>query len=121
MLYVKQDGTIARCYNGITDCSFQGPPAAQACGFTVSTQGVIVGNHGGFLIDFGFRVSDRFISVTPRTTYPADVGATFLLAGDSDLSPAKPLTENQIYVETFLTDVDYVHAEAPANFMIIVY
>ncbi len=53
MAYVRSDGLIFGCYNGVTGSSSNG------CGFTV--------NHftaGGYGIDFGFYVGDRFVSVT---------------------------------------------------------
>ncbi len=52
-LYVNANGTIARCYNGITGLSIGG------CGFSVSHPST-----GIYDIDFGFQVSDRFINLT---------------------------------------------------------
>lgn len=104
MLYVNQDSTIARCYNGSTDSATGG------CGFTISHP---LG--GNYIIDFGFKVDDRFISITPHGSGSADVGAMFFL-GTTD-----GLTANQVTVRTFLTDVTYQNAAADAGFMIIVY
>jgi len=58
MLYV--DGTlvsptIVRCYNGATGAS------TGNCGFTVSRTA-----RGTYEVSFGFQVSDRFISLTPK-------------------------------------------------------
>ena len=53
MAYIRSDGLIFQCYNGVTGASSNG------CGFTV--------NHftaGGYGVDFGFYVWDRFVSVT---------------------------------------------------------
>jgi len=58
MLYVNANGTIARCYNGITGS------VGGSCGFTVTHDD----NTGYYQIDFGFQVSDRFISITPDYT-----------------------------------------------------
>lgn len=104
MIFVNQDGTIARCYNGITGAS------TGNCGFSVTKTTV----PGDYLIDFGFQVTDRFCSVTPRGSLGANVGATFLLGFSGG-------TPNQAIVDTFLTDVDYATAHADANFMIIIY
>ena len=48
-------GGVVRCYNGITNSS------TGNCGFTVSFPII-----GVFRINFGFPVSNRFITVTPR-------------------------------------------------------
>jgi hypothetical protein len=55
MLYVKDNGPILRCYNGVTGESTSG------CGFTVTYLGA-----GIYRINFGFEVSDRFVSITPH-------------------------------------------------------
>jgi hypothetical protein len=74
MALIKDDGTVATtCYN------------SQATGAAVNTSpcGIVVtfDNTGFYLVDFGFPVTDRFISVTPRmftdsATAPIDVTAT---------------------------------------------
>ncbi len=57
MAYVGSDGTILRCYNGVTGAT------ANSCGFT----GANPGNGTSFVIDFGFNIADRFASVTGET------------------------------------------------------
>ena len=101
MLYVNQDGTIARCYNGITDSSTGG------CGFTIVKPSELPGD---YFVDFGFEVDDRFLSVTPRAS-GVNVGANFFPGS----------TPNKVEVRTFITDVDYFDSQADANFMVIVY
>jgi len=73
MALIKDDGTVSICYN------------SQAAGAAVNTSpcGIVVSfeNAGDYLVDFGFAVTDRFISVTPRTftsnaSAPIDVTAT---------------------------------------------
>lgn len=54
-MLIIRTGTVDRCYNGITNSS------TGNCGFTV-TQPVA----GVFRIDFGFPVSDRFVSVSAQ-------------------------------------------------------
>jgi hypothetical protein len=66
MLYV--DGTVVnptilRCYNGITGAS------TGNCGFTVRLLAT-----GSYEISFGFQVSDRFFSITPRLGKPIVLG-----------------------------------------------
>lgn len=55
MIAVNANGTIAYCYNGITNSSIGN------CGFNIahSTQGV-------YTITSNFRVNNRFVSVTPQ-------------------------------------------------------
>ena len=52
MVLVNGDGSIARCFNGYTNVSTNG------CGFSVS----VVASRTK--INFGFGVTDRFVSVT---------------------------------------------------------
>jgi hypothetical protein len=79
MALVRDDNTIIRCYNSqAAGAAVNTPP----CGMTV-----IFETDGNYLIDFGFFVSDRFISLTPRTlttgsSAPIDVSAT--AAGSSN-------------------------------------
>ncbi len=54
MLFVLRDGTIARCYNGMTGAS------TGNCGFSVNHQ-----IDGFYDVNFGFQISDRFLSITP--------------------------------------------------------
>jgi hypothetical protein len=106
MIYVNPDGTIARCYNGITDSS------TGNCGFSITEP--INAGHSMYRIDFGFRVNDRFIVVTPHGSGSVNVGVDFYL----DTFGATP---NQVDVDTFITDVDYDVSHAEPGFMIIVY
>jgi hypothetical protein len=55
MVYVAADGSILRCYNGVSGSS------SGNCGFSVTHFA-----NGGYGINFGFQVDDRFVSVTPR-------------------------------------------------------
>ncbi len=61
MVHVQRSGVIDRCYNGINGVSTNG------CGFAVihDTQGV-------YLVNFGFRVIDRFIQITPEAGSTGD-------------------------------------------------
>lgn len=104
MLYVQQDGVILRCYNGVTSVS------TGNCGFSITRP--ITGNHLVYRINFGFQVNDRFVSVTPRGSFPVNIGATFFFVTGSP---------NAVDVDTFIPDVTYVDSSTDANFMIIVY
>jgi hypothetical protein len=53
MLYVDGDGSIIRCYNGITGSS------SGNCGFSVFNSRL-----GTYEINFGFQVNDRFLYLT---------------------------------------------------------
>jgi len=73
MLYV--DGTlvnpaIVRCYNGMTGAS------TGNCDFSVSRI-----SRGTYQIGFGFQVSDRFVSITPRLGSPLLVGTNAINFG----------------------------------------
>ena len=54
-------GVIDRCYNGVTGVSLTNGTTTTGCGFSV--------NHftaGGYGVNFGFQITDRFISVFPN-------------------------------------------------------
>ena len=101
MLYVNQDGTIARCYNGITDSSTGG------CGFTVNHFGP-----GDYYVDFSFQVDDRFVSVTPRNPLNIHAGVCAAFRFEVGLP-------NQVHVQTYVTDIETDGDDTP--FMIIIY
>ncbi len=58
MIEVSNTGTISRCYNGITNSSTNG------CGFTITTPAGTL--FGIYRINFGFAVSNVFVSATTR-------------------------------------------------------
>jgi len=90
MIFVKQDGTIDRCYNSqATGSAVSTPP----CGFTISHD-----QSGRYIIDFGFKVSDRFYSVTPyvHDTEFRNVGVKTYLQ----------FNQNELWVFTFFTSDD---------------
>jgi hypothetical protein len=61
MIDINGDGAINRCYNATTNSS------SGNCGFTVLHLG-----SGRFSVIFGFRVDDRFISVSVRNSQNGD-------------------------------------------------
>ena len=74
MVIVRTDGTIARCFNSQKpDGGASLPPSGKTgCGFKVD--GPVATSQ--YLIDFGFLVSDRFVSVTPGFSGSALAGAS---------------------------------------------
>ena len=74
MALVKDDNTVVQCYNSqVAGAVVNTPPCGIVVTFEVAT--------GDYLIDFGFPVSTRYFSVTPRTltngaSAPIDVTAT---------------------------------------------
>lgn len=116
MVYVAANGTIARCYNGVTGAS------GSACGFTIN-------NLGGGLwgIDFGFRVDDRFASVTPglaeedHPTYTVYQGPTSasIVYGYQPTFIGQTLP-NSIFVQQVLPP-NGLGTSYPASFTVIVY
>jgi hypothetical protein len=103
MIYVQQDGTILRCYSGITNST------TGNCGFSVTRNG-----NGQYFANFNFKVDDRFLSLTARN--PADpqtrVSASFRFRTNFGLF-------NEVEILTFITNVETLGDDA--NFMIIVY
>ena len=110
MLYV--DGTllnptILRCYNGSTGAS------TGNCGFTVNRN-----FDGIYVVNVGFQVSDRFISVAAKPSPPAILGG---LPENIGANFGFDLRDNTlVYVYTFFT-VGNSLSKADATFMLIVY
>jgi len=94
MLFVEANGTIIRCYNGLTNSS------TGNCGFSVSKSA------SSYLINFGFQVDNRFAVVTPGLS-----GSAFAN------SLIRYFSTNEILVNTFVEG----NSTGDANFTIIVY
>lgn len=58
LVALNPDGTISRCYNGVTRTT------SGTCGFVSGRAGAA----GQYFVDFGFNVTDRFIAVTAIST-----------------------------------------------------
>ena len=101
MIYVNATGTIARCYNGITNST------TGNCGFTI----VHLPFSGEYNINFGFQVSNRFFSITARNGAQAQ---NFL--ANFDLLGVSP---NEVYVYT--KTANGTGSASDAEFMFIVY
>jgi hypothetical protein len=110
MLYVDgtlTNPTILRCYNGSTGAS------TGNCGFTVTRY-----FDGIYVVNVGFQVSDRFISVAAKPSPPAILGGLPENIGTNfgfDLS-----NNTLVYVYTFFT-VGNSLSKTDATFMLIVY
>ena len=108
MLYVNGDGTIVRCYNGITNSS------TGNCGFSVLKRTF---SNGLYDINFGFQVNNRFLSVTAQLTFRASSGVFVGTGYEFFQDP----NNNQVEVTTFITNVEFDSARADNPFMVIVY
>lgn len=78
MVHVNGDGTLLRCYNGVTGSSTGG------CGLTASRYGV---GAGSYVIDVGFNLLNRFYSISVQNfPYPDVAIASFQTA---ETTPSK--------------------------------
>jgi hypothetical protein len=102
MISVNSDGTIARCYNGITNSS------SGNCGFTINRF-----TAGGYGINFGFQINDRFISITPAYFAPQTSQVAVGIAG------YKIQSANVVDVRTSI-DGNHVDTE-DCDFMIVIF
>jgi len=76
MVYLNSNGTIGRCYNGLTGATTGG------CGFT----SVLV-NTGNYQITFPFNISSRFFAVSAdQSCCPRPVSITHAVFGTSALN-----------------------------------
>lgn len=75
MVYLNSNGTIGRCYNGLTGASTGG------CGFS----SVLV-NTGNYQINFGYNISSRFYSVSAEQNCCESVSISYALFGTSTLN-----------------------------------
>lgn len=108
MLFVLATGLITQCYNGTTGASLTGVQTFTGCGFTVTRF-----TAGGYGIDFGFQVNDRFVSVTPQATPP---GIFTKFYGANFEFPASPTS-----IDVFTFDTEDSTSAVDRAFMIIVY
>lgn len=97
MIYVNANGTVIRCYNGITGAS------TGNCGFSVYG-----GTFSGlYVVDFGFQVDDRFLSVTAQQTANRSSGVN-IGTGYRFISGSP----NRVEVSTFITDAAFDDSRA---------
>jgi hypothetical protein len=102
MTNINGDGTIIRCYNGITSSSSGG------CGITASKF-----NPGSYKISFGFSLSNRFFSLAVNDDYGRyfqdniPIGISYQVEGDA------------LYVYIYESNRTQAYTDRP--FMIIVY
>ena len=75
LVYLNSNGTIGRCYNAVSGSSSGG------CGFS-STRDTFAGY---YIINFGFQVDDRYVSVSALDSRPAG-GCRAPISGISNLS-----------------------------------
>ena len=101
MAYVTANRSmIIRCFNS----TLAGSAASTVpCGFKPASP-----DEDFSVIDFGFRVDDRFVSVTSQPSGSVNAGANFAFFGS-----------NRVAVYTFVTDEAHLLAAAP--FMIFVF
>jgi hypothetical protein len=102
MLVVNANGSIARCYNGITNSS------TGNCGFTVTIETLAFITD--YLINFGFQTNDRFVAVTPNKAISVNVTGTYAHS-----------SANSVAVYMNLTDVDHEDSYVTSPFTIIVF
>jgi len=78
MVYVNGDGTLLRCYNGITGES------TGDCGGISSSRGGIGASSGAYSIAFPFTISDRFLSVSVQNgTFGSGVAVNFQITAST--------------------------------------
>jgi hypothetical protein len=91
MALVNDTGGIQRCYNGLTGATSGG------CGFSVTHF-----TSGGYGVDFGFKVDDRFVSVTPQyatnnfNSVNSNAGANYSSGGNANTINVFTFDANQL-------------------------
>jgi hypothetical protein len=103
MVYLNSNGTIGRCYNGISGISSGG------CGFSAARV-----NAGNYQVNFGFDITQRFFAVTPEQPCCYDLVSVSYAV----FAPAT-INVGVVAEATFLNDQKPVAADRPI--MIIVY
>jgi hypothetical protein len=104
MAYVNGDGTLSRCYNGVTGSS------SGNCGLTVSRAPPPLDLPGTYRVDFNFPVNDRFLAITVQNSNVGaeNAGASYVFSGSS---------ANAILVFTYAVD----SGASDRPFMVILY
>ena len=95
MVFVLANGTISRCYNGMTGATTNG------CGFSATVPGT-----GLYRVNFGFDTSQKFLSLST-------FGNSFNISGRIDINSG-----GTVGVYTFDTSSNAV---IPSDFFLIVY
>lgn len=103
MAYIAPNGQILRCYNSITGST------TNNCGFSVTLD---LPGFGWYGVDFGFQVSDRFVSITPLSSDLVTLAASFRF---------RPEFPDRIFININITDIDHAGSYRANAFMIIVY
>ncbi|MGO9087534.1 MAG: hypothetical protein ACLP6G_16610 [Terriglobales bacterium] len=116
MAYVDFDASnnlvIMSCYNSqATGSTINTPP----CGFAL----LAFVSPGVITVDFGFQVSDRFISATPLSYQKGTYAVTLNLCPATPRCGARFLTPSQVNVATYITE-DAVNG-VPLGFYIFVF
>jgi hypothetical protein len=103
MVLVNADGTISRCYNGQTGST------VVPCGFSVYRAGTL------YFVTFGFRVIDRFVSLTSivNDIQVADENITGRVLGDK-------VEPNQMGARFFRTNEQFGE-DVISDFCMIIY
>ncbi len=104
LVYVGFDGTIRRCYNGITGSS------TGNCGISIDFSPVI--SPGIYAVNFPFQVNDRFVAVT------AEAGSSVTLSASYNFTQGFP---NRVVAQIRITDVDHNDSNTAGDFMLIIY
>lgn len=104
LVYVKYDGTIYRCFNGITGST------TGNCGISIDYSGQTT--PGVYAVDFPFQVNDRFVAVT------AEAGTSVTLNASFKFTEVIP---NRVIVDIRITDVDHSNSNTAGDFMIMVF
>lgn len=75
MAFVLANGTISRCYNGLTGATVTAGTTNTGCGFTSTVQ-----EAGGpaYILDFGFAVNSRYFSLTSFGSANGTVAQDFI-------------------------------------------
>ena len=107
MLSVRADGTIERCYNGVTGTS------TLNCGFSVAAS-----QNGNYAVNLGFQVTDRFLSVTARGINGSVNFPPTPMSADFRFSTLPNSNANEVFIDTFRPDTGATQNSA---FMLIVY
>jgi hypothetical protein len=97
MLFVRADGTIQRCFNGMTGEKLIDITATTACGFSVN----VFSNN--YTVTIGVSTETHFVSATPSGYPPKAFHST--MSGNT----------------AFLTAVDANYNSVPTDFFMIVY
>jgi hypothetical protein len=94
LIYINTDHRVVRCFNStLPDGGASQPPNGKTgCGFKVNDPPTW--NTISHVVDFGFKVNDRFVVITPQQSGTVRTGVNFVFTSDPNVIRIDPFASH---------------------------